>query len=189
MSLDRPTLHVIIGSTRPQRVGGAIARWFYELALDRESWNVEMIDLAEVNLPFLDEPEQPSRGDYVHEHTKRWAATIERADAVVFVIPEYNHGLNGATKNAVDFLYQEWHYKPFGVVCYGGASRGLRSATSLKTTLAAVKMVWAGDVAISLQSTPVVDEHFDGDDRLVRSSNTLLSELEKLAPFSRGLRP
>jgi len=84
----------------------------------------EVVDLAEVDLPFLDERRQPRFRDYQHEHTKQWSARIDRADAYVFVIPEYNYGYNAVLKNAIDFLHQEWLDKPDGVVSYGGAAAG-----------------------------------------------------------------
>ncbi len=183
-----PHLQVVIGSTRPQRVGGAIATWFYELADAHQGFEVELVDLAAVNLPLFDEPHQPLRRQYVHEHTKRWSATVERADAFVFVIPEYNHSMNAAIKNAIDFLHHEWRYKPFGLVSYGGASRGLRAAQALKPSLAALKMPLAGDVAISLAATPVADGVFAGDENLARSANGVLDELARLAAVYAQLR-
>jgi NAD(P)H-dependent FMN reductase len=64
----------------------------------------------------------------VHEHTKRWSATVAAADAVVFVMPEYNRTFTAPLKNALDYLYYEWNYKPVGLVSYGGVSGGLRAA-------------------------------------------------------------
>ncbi|HVB51644.1 MAG TPA: NAD(P)H-dependent oxidoreductase [Acidimicrobiales bacterium] len=183
MSLSRPVLAVIIGSTRPGRAGEPIARWFYDLAVAHGGFDVELVDLAEVNLPIYDEPVQPVRRTYAHDHTKRWSERVERADAFVFVIPEYNHGLNAAIKNAVDFLYHEWRYKPFGVVSYGGASKGLRAAQALTPSLVALRMFLAGDVAITLLTTPVVENVFPGNEELEKSANDLLDELTRFAPI------
>ncbi len=46
------------------------------------------VDLCELALPFLDEPELPSEGHHVHEHTRRWAHIVRSLDAVVLVMPE-----------------------------------------------------------------------------------------------------
>ena len=188
MSSPRPLLQVIIGSTRSGRVGEPIANWFYDLAKDRKGLDVELVDLAEIDLPLYDEPVQPFRKQYQHDHTKRWAEIIERADAFVFVIPEYNHGLNAATKNAVDYLYHEWRYKPFGVVSYGGTSRGLRSSEVLLSSLVALRMFLAGDVSISLTDTPIVDGVFAGNERLEKSSIALIDELTRFAPVFQPFR-
>jgi NAD(P)H-dependent FMN reductase len=128
------------------------------------------------------------RQQYVREHTKRWAEIVSRADALVFVIPEYNHSMNAAIKNAVDFLHVEWRYKPFGIVCYGGGARGLRAAQALKPSLVALTMPFAGDVAIGLSTSPVVDGVFKGDEQLVISATTLLNELARLTPVFQSLR-
>jgi len=112
----KPTLQIIIASTRPGRVGPSVAAWFHDRAVKAGDFEVELIDLAEVNLPMFDEPKHPRFGEYVHQHTKDWSATIARADAYVFVIPEYNYGYNAAIKNAIDYLNREWQYKPLGFV-------------------------------------------------------------------------
>lgn len=188
MANDRPLMQIVIGSTRPGRVGDAIGRWFDALARDDASFEVELVDLATVNLPLLDEPHQPEEHTYVHDHTRRWSETVSRADAFVFVIPEYNHGVNAATKNALDYLYVEWRDKPSAIVCYGGSSRGVRAAQALKASLLAVKIPHAGDVAISLSATPVRDGHFEGDASLVRSATRVLHELARLVAVYRPLR-
>jgi NAD(P)H-dependent FMN reductase len=100
-------LAIIIGSTRPGRVGEAVARWVYELAKKRSDAAFELVDIKGFNLPLLDEPVPPSQGTYPKEHTKKWAAKVASFDGYVFVTPEYNHGICGALKNAIDFLFAE----------------------------------------------------------------------------------
>src|SRR5690606_20059283 len=93
---------------------------------------VERVDLKEINLPLLDEPKHPRLGEYEHEHTKRWSATVTRADAFVFVTPEYDFGPPASLINALQYLVKEWAYKPVGLLSYGGVSAGLRSANALR---------------------------------------------------------
>lgn len=188
MQSTRPLLQIIIGSTRPGRAGAPIAAWFYEHAKVRPEFDVELVDLADVDLPLLDEPHHPVLRRYTHEHTKRWSAIVSRADAYVFVIPEYNYSINAATKNAVDYLSHEWRRKPYGLVCYGGVSRGLRAAQILKASLTVMQMPWAGDVPIWLAATPVVDGVFRGDDALVESATALLDQLATFTPLYQQLR-
>jgi NAD(P)H-dependent FMN reductase len=170
------------------RAGEPIARWVVEVANDRDDVDVELVDLAVLNLPLLDEPRQPSDGYYQREHTREWSATIQRGDAVIFVLPEYNHSYNAATKNAVDYLYEEWRYKAAGIVCYGGGSRGTRAAQHFKTVLSALKMIHAGDVAIGLSEAPVVDGAFAATPQMKRALNALLDETVRLSPHLRALR-
>ena len=186
--MTKPVLQVIIGSTRPGRAGAPIARWFYDLAVADGRFEVELVDLAEVNLPIFNEPNHPNQGKYEFEHTKRWSATVSRGDAFVFVVPEYNHSFNAATKNAIDYLHNEWRYKPAGIVSYGGAIMGTRSAQHLKPVFSALKLVHAGDVSIPLVTTPVVDGVFVGNDILINSAKSLLNELDFITPGLMQLR-
>jgi NAD(P)H-dependent FMN reductase len=172
----------------PAVSGEPIAQWFYELAREQDGFEVELVDLAKVNLPLFNEPQNPIRQQYVHEHTKRWAQIVARADALVFVIPEYNHSMNAAMKNAIDYLHIEWRYKPFGLVCYGGGAKGLRAAQALKPSLVALKMPFAGELGIGLSTSPVVDGVFKGDEQLDTSAKALLDELARLTPLFQSRR-
>jgi NAD(P)H-dependent FMN reductase len=175
--MSKPVLQVVIASTRPGRVGPAIAQWFYDLAVADGNFDVELVDLAEFNLPVFDEPGHPALGQYAHEHTKRWSASVARADAFAFVMPEYNHGYNAAFKNAIDYLYSEWRYKAFGLISYGGVAMGTRAAQAIKPVLTHLKLVHSSDVTISLAVTPVLDGRFEGNELLEQSAKVMLNEL------------
>jgi NAD(P)H-dependent FMN reductase len=125
---------IIIGSTRPGRKGEAVAKWVYEIAQKRIDAEFELVDIKDFNLPLLDEPMSPIMGQYTHQHTKDWSATIASFDAYVFVTPEYNHATSGALKNAIDFLYHEWVNKAAGFVGYGGAY-GIRAVENLRLVM------------------------------------------------------
>lgn len=155
---EMPVLDVIVASTRPGRVGPTIADWFTARAKDHGGFEVNSIDLAEVNLPFLDEPEHPSLRRYIRQHTRAWSATVEAADAFTFVMPEYNYGLTAPLKNAIDYLYEEWAYKPVGFVSYGMASGGMNAIQMVKQVVTPLRMVPVADlVAVPLR------ERLDGD--------------------------
>jgi NAD(P)H-dependent FMN reductase len=121
-------LKIIIGSTRPGRVCPTIAAWVAQSATAHGKFNVEVVDLAEINLPFLDEPHHPITQNYQFEHTKKWASIVADGDAFIFVTPEYDFFPAAVTVNAIQVLMKEWAYKCAGVVSYGGISGGLRSA-------------------------------------------------------------
>ena len=123
---------IVTSSTRPTRIGHHVAQWVATQA--PEGVEVEPIDLRDLALPLLDEPEMPSSGHYAHEHTKRWAALVDGVDAVVFVMPEYNRGYNAALKNAIDYLFAEWDAKPIALVGYGFGG-GQRATTALTQLL------------------------------------------------------
>lgn len=151
-----PLLQVIVASTRPGRVGRAVGEWFVAAAEGHGAFDVELVDLAEVGLPFLDEPKHPKLRDYQHDHTRRWSETIDRADAFAFVMPEYNLGFSAPLKNAIDFLWQEWNDKPVVLVGYGGVSAGTRAMNLLKPVLTGVRLFYAGEVPI-----PFVHKHLE----------------------------
>ncbi|MFX8778119.1 NAD(P)H-dependent oxidoreductase, partial [Acinetobacter baumannii] len=73
-------LQTIICSTRPGRVGPAVATWFQGFAAAHGKFDVELVDLASFNLPIYDEPEHPTKQSYHHEHTKKWSASVKSAD-------------------------------------------------------------------------------------------------------------
>jgi NAD(P)H-dependent FMN reductase len=186
----RPTLQIIIASTRPGRVGPSVAAWFHDRAVKAGDFEVELIDLAEVNLPMFDEPKHPRFGDYVHQHTRDWSATISRGDAYVFVIPEYNYGYNAAIKNAFDYLNKEWQYKPLGFVTYGGVAAGTRAMQMLKQVVSAVKMVAMTDAV----NIPFVQQFLDEqrvlqpNDVMESAATALLAELARWTAAMQVLR-
>src|SRR5687767_14270132 len=120
-------LQIIVGSVRAERVGIAFGRWINDFALETGGFDVDFVDLAELALPFMDEPKHPRLKQYVNQHTRDWAARVDVADAFVFVTPEYNHSFPGTLKNAIDYLHHEWQYKPAGLVSYGGGAGGTRA--------------------------------------------------------------
>src|ERR1041384_2415189 len=130
---------IIIGSTRPGRNGEAVGKWVHQIAQKRSDAEFELVDLKNFNLPLLDEPVPPSMGQYSKPHTKAWAAKIDSFDGFVFVAPEYNHGISGALKNAIDFLFREWNNKSAGFVSYGSAG-GARAVEQLRLVLAEGQM-------------------------------------------------
>ena len=134
-------LKVISSTVRPGRKGPLVAAWITELAKSKETFDVEFIDLGELNLPMMNEAQHPSLKKYEHEHTKKWSATIDEADAFIFVTAEYDFNYPAPLRNALEYLVQEWAFKPAGIVSYGGVSAGTRAANALKADLATFKIV------------------------------------------------
>lgn len=136
-----PALGVILGSTRPGRVGLPVGQWVAEHAARTGEFAVEVIDLAVIDLPMLDEPGLPAAGHYTKTHTKQFSELISRMDAFVLVMPEYNHGYTAPVKNALDYLNHEWGDKPIGLVSYGGVAGGVRAVHALKPVLEALRLI------------------------------------------------
>lgn len=136
-------IKVILGSTRNGRFGEQPARWIMDLAAQHPDAAFELIDLAEVNLPFVHEATPPGLikdGEYESESSKQWAKIVNDADGFVIVTAEYNHGVPAALKNALDTLFAEWNYKPVAFVSYGTIAGGVRAVEQLRGTLALLKL-------------------------------------------------
>ena len=127
---------IVIGSTRPGRVGESVSRWVYQISKQRNDNDAdfELVDLRDFDLPLLDEPVPPLMEKYSKPHTRAWSVRIDAFDAYVFVTPEYNHATSGALKNAIDFLYREWNDKAAGFVGYGSAG-GTRAVEHLRLVM------------------------------------------------------
>lgn len=183
-------LKIVIGSTRPGRKGPAVAAWAAQVAKAHGGFDVELVDLADFDLPLLDEAAHPAQQKYEHEHTKRWSAAMEPADAVVFVTPEYDYFPPAALLNAVQALHKEWRYKPAGVVSYGGITGGMRSSGQLKTLLGGLAMA-AIPQGVSLPffgESIGEDGTFNPSDRADNQANAMLDELVKWAGALKGMR-
>lgn len=182
-------LHVIVASTRPSRAGLPIAKWAFEHIVRHQAFESRLVDLKEVNLPFLDEPAHPRLRKYEHQHTKDWSATIDAADAFVIVTPEYNTGIPAPLVNALDFLHQEWAYKPIAFVSYGGVSGGTRAVQMgrLKATILRMTPIPEG-VSIPFYATHMKDGVFTGTDAQLKSLDGMLNELARWASALAPLR-
>lgn len=183
-------LKIITASTRPGRKGPALASWIFETAKKHTEFSVELLDLADINLPFLDEPNHPRLQQYTKEHTKKWSGIISSADAFIFVTPEYNYGYPATLKNAIDFLYREWNYKPVGFVTYGGIAGGTRSMQAIKQVVNAVKMVAVVEAVNVPFFEKYIDEHnvFNADEHMQKAAEGMLKELLKWAEMLANMR-
>ncbi|MGZ4498592.1 MAG: NADPH-dependent FMN reductase [Nocardioides sp.] len=149
-------LAVVVGSTRPGRVGEQVAHWVLERAQARTDATFSLVDLAEVDLPPLDEPLPPASGRYSHPWTVAWAQTVDRYDGFLFVTPEYNRGMPGSLKNALDRVCAEWHDKAAAFVSYGHGG-GVRAVEQLRQVVGALRLAdVSASVALDLRAD--VDE-------------------------------
>jgi len=183
-----PNLTIIVGSTRPGRAGAPIAQWFAARAKDHGGFDVTVVDLAELGLPLLDEPNHPRLGQYTQQHTKDWSAIVDAADAFVIVTPEYNYGYPASVKNAIDYLHREWQHKPVGFVSYGGVAAGTRAVQQLKQVVTTLRMLPVTDSV----NIPFYNQFLDADG--VFQPNAVLEQaadamLDELVRTEAALRP
>ena len=184
-------LQVVIASTREARQGDKIARWFVPIAERHGTFVVEVVDLAQVNLPLFNESDNPRLQKYQHEHTKAWSAIASRADAYVFVTPEYNFSTPPSLSNALDYLSKEWQYKPVAFVSYGGVSAGTRSVQMTKqivTTLRMMPIPEAVSIPFYAQLIDKATATFTGSEGLEKSADVMLGELARWATALQPMR-
>jgi NAD(P)H-dependent FMN reductase len=183
-------LKVILASTRTERKGPAVADWFMGILDEHPEFESELLDLKEIDLPFLDEPEHPRLQHYRHEHTRRWGKIIGSADAFVIVTCEYNHGYPAPLKNALDFVYHEWNYKPASFVSYGGVAGGTRAASLLRPVVTTQKMMPLPEAV----HIPFFAEHinedgiFEAPEVHGQAAHIMLKELARWAECLKGMR-
>ncbi|MFF5704124.1 NADPH-dependent FMN reductase [Streptomyces sp. NPDC012794] len=176
-------LLVLSAATRPTSSGRPLAEWVARQAREHGTFEVVPVDLAELALPFLDEPEYASSGNYAHRHTREWSALVDSADAFVFVLPMYNGGFTAPFKNAVDFLYREWQGKPVGLVSYSaGGSGGAPAARMLLPVLTQLGMRPAGrSVAVAGINALIGAEGFGAPEGLAGEVAGVLDDIAALA--------
>ncbi|MHA6757163.1 NADPH-dependent FMN reductase [Streptacidiphilus sp. PAMC 29251] len=182
-------LEIIVASSRPGRVGPTVAGWIEQEARAHGGFaEVELVDLAEVDLPFMNEPHHPRLGQYTHQHTRDWSSKVSEADAFVFVMPEYNYGYNAELKNAIDYLHTEWQYKPVGLVSYGGVSAGTRAAQMIKQVVTTLKMTPLAEAV----SIPFVHQFISEEEGLIPNevmTSSAAAMFEELTRVAEALRP
>ncbi|GAB3743615.1 NAD(P)H-dependent oxidoreductase [Amycolatopsis oliviviridis] len=168
MTTDTPyQLAVVISSVREGRFAPVVANWFLERAKQREDVTLSVIDLAEA-------PEDLSSG-------------VAAADAVVVIVPEYNHSYPGPLKAALDATSREWHGKPVAFVSYGGISGGLRAVEHLRPVFAELHAATIRETV----SFPYAWNHFgpDGEhDDFEGASAAATTLLDQLNWWANALR-
>jgi len=177
------TLKIILASTRPGSIAPAIGSFVADRARSQARFDqVEVLDLAEIALPFLDEPHHPRLRTYTKPHTFAWSETVDEADAFVIVVPEYNGGFPAALKNALDYLHAEWRDKPLGVVSYGGGPGGGAGAAAMLVPVTRALGLVTTDHAVAIGGAPrlVVEGEFLATAAIEQVADLMLNEVADL---------
>lgn len=186
---------VIIGSTRPNRFGPKAAHWMMEQTKKFEgNAEFELVDVADFNLPLLDEPNLPAFANYTKDYTKKWSEKIDSFDGFIFVTAEYNHSIPAALKNAIDYLWKEWNYKPVSFVSYGAAAGGVRAVEDLRGLSAQMHMFDLREQVIIHEYYTLLDDqgNFQAKESHEKEAQKLLGEVtfwaEKMKPIRAELQ-
>ena len=135
-------ISVIVGSTRKGRFSEKPAHWILQHLKKRDDVDARLLDLRDYPMPFFDQqvtPATPGRPAFEHEVVRKWTSAIAQSDGFVFVTPEYNYGPSAVLKNAIDWVYPEWHRKAACFVSYGSAM-GARSVQQLRQNVVELQL-------------------------------------------------
>ncbi len=184
------TVKVISSTVRPGRRGPFVAKWVVDQLNKTEHFKASLIDLGEWDLPLMNEAHHPRLRKYEHEHTKRFSAAIEEADAFVMVTAEYDNTYPAPLKNALEYLVFEWHHKPSGIVSYsGGNFAGIRAAKVLKDDLLSKKIIPLMEtVHIPNIDSLIHEGEFKANELIEKNMHTLSNALLKWSKSMETLR-
>ncbi|WP_343317358.1 NAD(P)H-dependent oxidoreductase [Arthrobacter sp. TMP15] len=169
---------IIVGSTRPGRRSIMVAKWMKTIADQRQGHGFVLLDLLDYNLPHLNEAIPAAMGKpYGHAHTRAWSQAVASCDGFIIVTPEYNHSIPGALKDALDYLFGEWHNKAVGFVGYGLLG-GARAVEHLRTISAELMLADVrAQVALSLFADFVEMDRLAPGEHHVGTANQMLDQL------------
>jgi NAD(P)H-dependent FMN reductase len=169
---DPLRLAVVIGSNREGRFGGIVARWFLETIAATEGIDLDVIDLADLDLHTRIGIDPPAPMQSVF-------GRVADADAFVFVTPEYNHSFPASIKAFIDLHVEQWSGKAIGFVSYGGIAGGLRSVEALRLVFASLN---AATVRNTVSFANAWDQFTDGapsdSERSAHAANSLVQQLK-----------
>jgi NAD(P)H-dependent FMN reductase len=170
---------IIVGSVRDGRKGLEVGNWVLGQAKNRTDAEYELIDLKDFDLPVLAAATVPMAADRQYESpaVTDWSRAIDACDGYVIVTPEYNHGVPGGLKNAVDSIGPELVGKAVGMVGYGGEG-ATRAVEQWRNIFANFHMVTVrAQLAISITDEFEEDGSFVPANRRAGELDTLLDQL------------
>ncbi|MBM7789715.1 NADPH-dependent FMN reductase [Tenggerimyces flavus] len=184
---NQTRIAIVVGSTRPERLGETVARWVYERAVEGGGAEYELVDARDFDLPAV--TEVPAAVEtYAEPATRVWAEKVASFDGFVFVTAEYNHGVPGALKTAIDVIYKEWGHKAAGFVGYG-VDGGVRAVEQLRQVMGNIRIA---DVSVALGLSLFTDfvdlTTFQPAARHESMLKLLLADLLPWASALRGVR-
>ena len=183
--MNKPKIHVIMGSIRNGRSGEKVTKWFMDAVKDQDVAELKLVDLKDYPLPLFADATPPSVREGIHPlpEAQKWLDVIDEADGYIFITAEYNHSVPGAFKNAIDYGFKEWNDKSIGFVGYGNPAGGSRAVEHLRQIASELRMHDIREQVV----IPTVWEAFDQQDNLVNSeslaktANLILQKVAKLA--------
>lgn len=152
------SLPILIGTNRQDRRSIFVAHWLIEQMQSRGDIETRLFDVADFALP------QRDYGQQIKESFPQWRDAIVKADGLVIVAPEYNHGYPGPLKAVLDLLLREYVHK---AVAFVGVSAGPWGGTRVIEAMVPMARELGLAVTFSDLNFPFVQKTFDDNGRLL----------------------
>lgn len=179
--MDSLFIPILLGTARDGRQSEKAARFVLEEAKQYEQFKTQLIDARDFGISRTDDTK-------TSENAKKFSELIQKADGLIVVSPEYNHGYPGELKIALDQLYKEYKHKPIGIC---GVSEGRMGGARMVEQLRLV--------AIELQMVPIskavyfsnIESVFDEKGHVINSDSyhkQLTAFFDELAWYAKALK-
>ena len=179
--MEKLFIPLLLGTPRKNRESEDVARWVFKKMEERDDIETQFFDVCDFELP---------RGEYgqeIKDLFPEWRDAIVKADGLVIVTPEYNHGYPGSLKAVLDLLLREYVHK---AVAFVGVSAGPWGGT--RVIEACVPMVRELGLAVTFSDLnfPQAQKKFDENGRLIDEAyNKRVKDfLDELIWMSRTLK-
>ncbi len=181
MSDKKLFLPILLGTNRKGRQSENVAKWLFGKMNEREDIETKIFDVRDFDLPKDD------YGTAIGKDFPEWRDAIVRADGLIIVVPEYNHGYPGSLKSVLDLLLKEYIHKAVGLVGVSASPWG-----GTRVVEACVPMVRELGLAVTFRDLnfPQVQNKFDESGNLLDEAFNKRAEdfLDELVWMSSALR-
>jgi NAD(P)H-dependent FMN reductase len=175
---------IVTGASRPGSVNKSVAEWVLAQTAGRFDAEFELVDVADFNLPLLDEAYPAMYQNYQNDHTKNWSAKISEFDGFIFVAHEYNHSAGPVLVNALSYLNAEFNNKAAGFVSYGSMG-GVRAVEHLRGILSELQVAHVRNQVMFSLFTDF--ENFSEFRPTEQSAGTLAPMIDQLIVWTRAM--
>lgn len=175
---------IITGASRPGSVNKSVAEWVLSQVSDRTDADFELVDIADFQLPLLDEAYPAAYQNYQNDHTKAWSAKISEFDGFIFVAHEYNHTAGPVLVNALSYLNAEFNNKAAGFVSYGSMG-GARAVEHLRGVLSELQVAHVRNQVMFSLFTDF--ENFSVFKPTQQNADTLAPMVDQLTAWTRAM--
>jgi len=175
---------IVTGASRPGSVNKSVAEWVLAQVADRTDAEFELVNIADFNLPLLDEGYPAAYQNYQNDHTKVWSAKISEFDGYIIVAHEYNHTAGPVLVNALSYLNAEFNNKAAGFVSYGSMG-GVRAVEHLRGVLSELQVAHVRNQVMFSLFTDF--ENFSEFKPTEQNAGTLAPMVDQLTVWARAM--